>query len=254
MNKDTNTILLDGDILAYKVSASCEEAVNWGNDLWTLHADAYEGKAQVDLYIQQLKEDLNAKEIQVFLTGKHNFRYDLYPDYKGNRKSTRKPMILGALKDHLKDKWDAHLIEGVEADDLLGIAATEPEFGDKSIIVSVDKDFKGVPCKFYNPDHPEEGVETFSLEDADRHHLFQTLVGDTADNYKGCPSYGPVKANKLLDKADTFQNAWDMIVEAFDKAGLSSKHALVQARLARILRYNDYDFESGKVKLWQPQY
>lgn len=245
------TLLIDGDIIAYKVASSCEEAVNWGNDFWTLHADAMEGKAQVDVFIEDLKENLNASKVRLFLTGKINFRLDLFDDYKANRKTVRKPMILPALREHLLDKWDASLEEGIEADDLIGIAATEPEAKD-SVAVSVDKDFKAIPCKLYNPDRPEEGITDIDQDEADRHHLFQTLVGDSSDNYKGCPSFGPVKANKLLDNSASAEDAWENVLTQFDKAGLSSKHALVQARLARILRHGDYDFESKKVKLWTP--
>tara|TARA_R100000808_G_scaffold1960_3_gene8337 strand:- start:9206 stop:9964 length:759 start_codon:yes stop_codon:yes gene_type:complete len=245
------TLLIDGDIIAYKVAAACEEAVDWGNDFWTLHADAMEGKAQVDTAIADLKENLKATEAELFLSGKKNFRHDLFEDYKANRKTVRKPMILPALREHLLEKWSASIEEGIEADDLIGIAATSPE-ANGSIVVSVDKDFKAIPCKLYNPDKPELGVEDITEGAADRHHMFQTLVGDSSDNYKGCPSVGPVKANKILDDCDGAEEIWEAVLKNFDKAGLSSKHALVQARLARILRHGEYDFETRKVKLWQP--
>jgi len=43
---------------------------------------------------------------------------------------------------------------------------------------------------------------------------------------------------------------WPVVVAAFEKQGLTEDDALVQARLARILRPNDYDGES--ITLWQP--
>ena len=119
-------------------------------------------------------------------------------------------------------------------------------------LLNQQKDFKAIPCKLYNPDKPELGVEDITEGAADRHHMFQTLVGDSSDNYKGCPSVGPVKANKILDDCDGAEETWEAVLKNFDKAGLSSKHALVQARLARILRHGEYDFETRKVKLWQP--
>jgi len=245
-------LLIDGDVVAYKIASVCEEPVHWGNDFWTLHADAYEGKTQVDIWIKDVMSMLGASKVRVFLTGRSNFRAEFFEDYKANRKDTRKPMILNALKDHMKDEWDAELVEPLEADDLIGIAATEPEGGYDRIIVSVDKDFKSIPCKMYNPDKPEEGVITTSELAANRFHIFQTLVGDSSDNYKGCPSYGPVKAEKLMNGEDDISNLWVKVLTAFDKAGLSSKHALIQARVARILRHGDYDFETEKVKLWNP--
>ena len=245
-------LLIDGDILAYKVASACEEAVNWGNDFWTLHADAMEGKTQVNIWIEDLKENLNATKTRVFLTGPSNYRTKLFPEYKANRRGTRKPMILGALRKHLRSKWGAEMEDGLEADDLIGIAATSPE-SNGSIVVSIDKDFRSVPCKLYNPDKPEEGVRDITKEDADAYHFYQTLVGDSSDNYKGCPSYGPKKAEALLMKCANKGEAWEKILQVFDGAGLSSKHALTQARVARILRFGDYDFETEKVKLWKPQ-
>jgi len=245
-------LLIDADIVAYKIAAACEEPVHWGDDFWTLHADAKEGKAQVDLWIEQLKENLNTKETRLFLTGHNNYRAEFFPEYKANRRGTRKPMILGSLRDHMIEKWDAELEDGLEADDLMGIAATEPE-SNGATIVSIDKDLKGIPCLLYNPDRPEEGVREITPDEADVHHFYQTLVGDSSDNYKGCPQCGPKKAEALLSKCSSREETWEKILQTFDRAGLSSKHALTQARVARILRSGDYDFETKEVKLWKPK-
>ena len=99
-------LLIDGDIIAYKVAASCEEPVHWGEDQWTLHADAKEGKIQVDNFIEMLQDELTASKVSVYLSSPKNFRKELYPEYKANRKSVRKPMILPALKDHMKKEWN----------------------------------------------------------------------------------------------------------------------------------------------------
>jgi len=247
-------LLIDGDIVAYKVSAACEEPVHWGEDFWTLHADAMEGKAQVDIWIEQLKEDLNSSDVRVFLTGRSNYRTGLFPEYKANRRGKRKPMILGSLRDHLISKWGAELEDGLEADDLMGIAATGPE-SSGSIIVSIDKDLKSIPCRLYNPDRPEEGVQEITAAAADAHHFYQTLVGDSSDNYKGCPNCGPKKAEGLLSIIRPWnrEETWEKILQIFDRAGLSSKHALTQAQVARILRHGDYNFETKEVKLWKPK-
>ena len=44
---------------------------------------------------------------------------------------------------------------------------------------------------------------------------------------------------------------WSIVVDTYEKNGLGEKDALQQARVARILRYGDYDKATGKVKLWQ---
>ena len=85
---------------------------------------------------------------------------------------------------------------------------------------------------------------------ADRYFYSQVLTGDTADNYKGCPKVGPVKAEKILDKAEG--DYWPAVVEAFEKAGLGVDDALVQARCARILRTEDLTPNESEPPLWNP--
>jgi len=74
----------------------------------------------------------------------------------------------------------------------------------------------------------------------------QTLMGDSTDNYKGCPKVGLKTAEKILAENST----WETVVAAFEKAGLSEEDALENARLARILRDGEYNNETGEVKLW----
>jgi DNA polymerase-1 len=95
---------------------------------------------------------------------------------------------------------------------------------------------------------------------ADYWHLYQTLIGDATDGYKGCPGIGPKKAERLLDDTDwtsecgqTWSQAmWVKVVEAFVSAGLTEADALRRARLARILRWSDWDSENKQPKLWTP--
>ena len=218
-------LLIDGDILAYKVSAACEAPVYWGDDLWTLHADAKEGRAQVDEWLNRLDDDLeNRTGMSVYLSSQTNYRMDVYAEYKANRKDKRKPMILKPMRDYLTDKWAAKQIPDLEADDLIGMEATRP--GGADIIVSIDKDFKTVPCLLYNPDKPELGIQRITHSEADYWFMYQTLCGDATDNYSGCPGVGPKKAEALLKGCEGVKEMWSVVVKAFDKAGLSSKHAL----------------------------
>ena len=55
-------------------------------------------------------------------------------------------------------------------------------------------------------------------------------------------------AKKILDKGST----WNAVVAAYAKQNLNETYALTQARLARILRYSDWDLETGQLKLWEP--
>jgi DNA polymerase-1 len=78
------------------------------------------------------------------------------------------------------------------------------------------------------------------------------VLGDAVDGYSGCPGIGPKKAETVLANAKDGVSPWGVIVGAYVKAGLDEEDALLQARLARILQFGDYDLKTNKVKLWEP--
>lgn len=250
------TLLIDGDILAFQAASSAEVPTKWDDDLWTLHAYESTGHDHIRSKLKKIMKLTEADEFKLYLTGTENFRKDVLPTYKANRKDVRKPMILKPLKDWMVSEYKAVLREPFEADDLMGIRGTD---GNDTIIVSEDKDLKTIPGLFFNPAHPEEGVIKISESDADVMFFSQVLTGDTVDNYKGCPKIGPVKAQQIIHKAslNSTDNAarnraiWDAIVATYAKAGLTEEDAITQARCARILRYEDLD-EQGNIILWKP--
>ena len=134
---------------------------------------------------------------------------------------------------------------GLEGDDVLGIMATMKSTEER-IIVSIDKDMKTVPGRYARDDF--EVIEV-SEDQADTWHLFQALTGDIVDGYKGCPGVGPKKAEAILDGS---KHPWEAVVTTFVKAGLTEDDALVQARVARILRASDYNFKAKQPILWRP--
>jgi DNA polymerase-1 len=169
-------------------------------------------------------------------------------------------MLLKHLKDRALDKYDASLRPTLEGDDCLGILSTMKKTGD-SIICSLDKDFKTIPGRHYNFGRKEFFEVT--PQQADYWHMVQTLTGDTADGYTGCPGIGPKTAEKILqaalDEGTPWANPqqlreiyWQHVVKAYAKAGLSEEEALTQARVARICRTSDYDFKTKQVILWSP--
>ena len=243
------TLLIDGDILIYKVATQNEIPTHWGNGLWTLHCDEDICKADVDNKIQELKENLKADTIIIALTDKDNFRKDVLPSYKDNRKQKRKPLALPFLRDYCIEKYDAVIKKGLEADDVLGILATTPG-NDERIIVSIDKDLYQIPGKISKDG---KTVEEVSEQEADYWHMMQTLTGDATDGYSGCPKVGVKTAQKILgDHINVpLLDLWMRVLAAYAKVGYSTDEVLQQARVARILRNSDYNKETGQITLWQ---
>ena len=140
-------LLIDGDIIIYKVALQEEQAIKWDENLWTLHVYEDKAIAAVDEAIKKLQRDLRCKTYKIALTSPNNFRKDVLPSYKSNRKGVRKPMILPVLRQHIMDNHKGIMWDGLEADDVLGILATTADnhYDKDPVIVSIDKDFKQIP-------------------------------------------------------------------------------------------------------------
>lgn len=239
-------LLIDADILLYTSASAVENEVEFEEDVWVMWTDENEAIEAFDTALGGLLSRANTYSYLLCFSGSNNFRKKLYPDYKGNRQ-TRKPMGFKAIKERIfaDPRHKCAVQDTLEADDLIGIYATRSP--DDTIIWSADKDLQQIPGKHLT----EAGIETISDENADLWFYTQILTGDTADNYKGCPGIGPVKAANIL-RLSKGMDQWSFILKAYENAGLTEEEALVQARLARILRHTDWDEEKQEVKLWVP--
>lgn len=192
--------LIDGDMLCYRIGFACEhEKENVAH--FTIHD-----------FITDILMDLDKVEsVEVFLTGKNNFRYDVAvtEPYKGNRSDKPKPKHLQSLRQYLIDEWDADVTDGQEADDSIAIRATELG-GDVAIIVSLDKDFDQLTGWHYN--FVKKDLYNVEQSDADLNFYSQFLTGDRVDNIIGVKGIGVVKAGKLL-KDKTPYEMWQVCVE-----------------------------------------
>ena len=251
-------LLVDGDIVVYQAAAVAEKPIHWGDGLWTLHADENEARASVDRRLAEYMETLEADGMILSLSDKTNFRYNVYPEYKSNRKDKRQPMLREQLKQYCLDNYETFLRPGLEGDDVLGILATSPVIvkAQEKIIVSEDKDMRTIPGLYCNfKKYAEDGVRTITENEATWWHMTQTLTGDTADGYPGLPGCGPKGAEKILgtDPAEwTYAIMWPKVVEAYGKKHLSEDVALQMARISRICQRDDYNFSEKRVILWKP--
>lgn len=247
----SRTVLIDADILAFQIASSLEQVFEFNGE-HVLHADLNAGKREVDNAVEYIIEKIDADRAALFLTGSNNFRKEVLPSYKGNRVGVRKPMILSGLRKYMQEVYGdlCFLEDTLEGDDLIGIHATMPHSGER-VIYSADKDLKTVPGLHWCPEDGE--IIEIAESNADRMFFSQVLTGDPTDNYKGCPGVGPVKAEKLLEGKVDNKERWETVVNAYQKAKLTEKDALQQARCARILRHGEYNFETKKVSLWTPE-
>lgn len=240
-------LAIDADIFLYKCVTTAETEIDWGSDIWSLWSDLGQAKHLFQKQIDDVTTATGVKDYVCCLSDSEgNFRKEVDPTYKSNRKGTRKPVGYVAMKEWIQQEYRSFTKPMLEADDCLGIIATKPINKDKVIIVSDDKDLKTIPTRLYRPMADEH--LTVSEQDADSFFLTQVLTGDVTDGYAGLKGVGIKTAEKILGSRPT----WSAVEQAYLKAGLTREDAIQQARLARILRWSDWDEEKGEVKLWTP--
>lgn len=241
--------LIDADVIAFTSSVVAEKSIDWGDGIWTLHADENEGRRIFRESIHRLIGRVEADKAILAFSDSVNWRKEVLPTYKANRANTRQPLIRASLKEWAKGEFECVTYPTLEGDDVLGILATQEQrkkVKDTFIICTIDKDLKTIPGCHYSIN--EDRLFEVTVEEADRWHLMQALTGDATDNYAGCPGVGPVAAERILDK----DCSWEAVVAAYAKKGFGEEEALVQARVARICRAEDYDMKKHQVILWTP--
>lgn len=273
-------VMIDGDILRYElgaVSQSVEEVFGVkAYKPWPEHKvlDLVESR------IETIVRKTDAESYEVFLSGSSNYRYDIAKTdpYKGQRKG-EKPYHWETVGKILREHFDAYTIHGAEADDALSVyARLAPEV---TVIASRDKDLRIVPCWHYawqsGASQPE--VEPYLVEelgslrierygsggiklkgDGLKFFYGQVLVGDSIDNYKGCPRVGPARAFEVLSNCTNEVQLWEATYWEYAKKlgpeeGLN--RLIENAQLAWLLEdadieEKDHDIHISPKRLWQP--
>lgn len=194
----TTTLLIDGDIIAYSCGfASDAGAKKDGLEYEPLEHCLHTVKKMLLSILENAVDADEECDYRVFLTGAGNFRDEVATTlpYKGNRDPTHKPHWLKEIRQYMVDKWDADVVDGMEADDAIGILA-----GPDTVVCSLDKDLDQIEGRHYNW---RKGLR-YDVTPAEAYRVLwmQMLTGDATDNIQGIKGVGPVKAGKILDSVD----------------------------------------------------
>lgn len=187
--------------------------------------------------IQRLKDHTWADRVELYLGTGKTFRHALAlpTPYKDNRDDNIKPLQLADVRRYMQVKHKAQLIRGIETDDMITIRAYEElAKGNYPIICSADKDAwqsQGVEVLDFTKEEwvgkvmPTVGTlwkeKTSYKGEGLKFLALQVLAGDNADTYKGYElskiSYGPAKAMKALEKANTEKEILEVIISEFKR-------------------------------------
>ena len=143
------------------------------------------------------------------------FRSEAYPEYKAQREATPEDIrkAVPIIKDMLK-AWNIPIlqVDGYEADDVIGTLATKAgEQGVTTYMLTPDKDYGQLVKEnvfIFRPRHgggyetmgPEEVKQKYGIPSTSAVIDLLALMGDSADNFPGCPGVGEKTAVKLLNE------------------------------------------------------
>jgi hypothetical protein len=233
---------IDADSLRYSVGFACQHTIyHCAGETFDNKADAISFSTQIEEPIEEeiiadpidhclhsvkikLNGILNACGVdkhQLFLSGSGNFRDKLYSEYKANRDRNHRPVHYDAITEYMLSTWDAKVVNGMEADDALGINQR-----DNTILCAIDKDLNMIPGKHYNWD--KNLLYEVSEDDANLWFWCQMVMGDTVDNIKGIPGKGAKSAISLLENCHNHDTRCDVVYKAYKE------------------RFKDYDEEFAK--------
>lgn len=263
------TLLIDADVFRHQLAYGNTKSIDWDGDGDTMELLDYD-KARDDLdgEIANLVRKFKATDFVLALSCPgHNFRKDVLDTYKLQRHEKQKPALWYFVDECIQAKYADKVVMryGLEGDDILGTLATHPaprRAPHARIVVSIDKDLRTIPGRLFNPQKPDLGTITISEHDANLFWMKQTLMGDTTDGYTGCPGIGAKYSDDaLMPIHEQYRDApadehlaalWSAVVATYERKKLTSQDALIQARLARILRHGDLNYKTNEVHLWKP--
>ena len=240
------TCLIDSDILFFKFAFRNESSIDWGDGESNV-ADADKAISDFDSFIEYLLERTGCQKAMLCMTHAINFRYSVLPTYKHNRADRVPPSLIKTLREHAWMQYDCKRVKWLEADDIMGVMGSKDP--DRYVVATIDKDLMSVPCTLFNWNNDRK-PRRISLKEADYWFHYQWLTGDAVDGYTGVPRVGPAKAQAILEHP---QEQWlELILEKYAEKCFTYEELLAQARVARILRYGEYDFKNKEVILWCP--
>lgn len=187
INKENRVLAIDGDILAYRTAAVCE--------------DHFEGSCDAILHstIKEIVTNTHINKVRVYISGEDNFRYKISKTkpYKGNRATMVRPKFLTHCKRFLVENYNGIMVHGYEADDAIATDMTR----NNAIHCGIDKDILQIAGDHYN--YVKKEWQHVTPEEATLNLFRQVLTGDNSDNVPGLPRVGAKTAEAIIYNHET---------------------------------------------------
>ena len=178
------------------------------------------------------------------------FRHEAFSEYKAQREATPEDIKLSIpiIKDLLKAYNIPILqVDGYEADDIIGTVAKMAESDGMNVfMLTPDKDYAQLvtdKIHMYRPRHgggyenmgPKEVCAKYGIESTSQVIDLLGLMGDSSDNYQGCPGVGEKTAVKLITEFGSIEGLLSRTSELKGKMREKVEGAVEDIKLSKYL-------------------
>ena len=192
----------------------------------------------------------NPTHIGVAFDHGKTFRHDAFPEYKAQREET--PEDIRASIPIIKELLSAfHIpilqVDGFEADDVIGTLALKAgASGVETYMLTPDKDYGQLVRDNvfqFRPRHgggyekmgPKEVCEKYGIENTNQVIDLLALMGDSSDNFPGCPGVGEKTAVKLINEFGNIDNLLDHTDQVKGKLREKVENAIDDIKMSKFL-------------------
>ena len=175
-------------------------------------------------FVNTLNEIINKEQpthIGVAFDHGKTFRNEAFPEYKAQREETPEDIKRSVpIIKELLEAWHIPClqVDGFEADDVIGtLSMKSGKIGVETYMLTPDKDYGqlvGENVFQYRPRHgggyekmgPKEVCAKYGIENTSQIIDLLALMGDSSDNFPGCPGVGEKTAVKLIEEFGNIDN------------------------------------------------
>ena len=215
-------LLIDADSIMYTATYFPEDSLlEFPTEEDQIEEAKYRTRTKIQEIQNNVEEWFNIVETYVFIGGKDNFRYKVFPEYKANRKDTVKSPLLPIIRQYMLEELNTIEAHGGEADDYVidGISISKGN----CVVSSIDKD-----VLYYSPNIPlydyrshDDVMGEFKYISTNQSRLAiatQIVTGDTTDGIPGAKGVGKAWCEKNMHIDMTNYQFIKAILKAYLKA------------------------------------
>jgi 5'-3' exonuclease len=193
--------------------------------------------------VNTIEEIHEVDRVLTFAGARGNFRKEISRSYKANRVGREIPPILNELQEHVKETYNSIAGCGVETDDVVATYwknLTDTFGRDEVIIVSIDKDYKQLPCIIYNYHLSHQCYYDITKEQSLYNFYEQMIIGDTSDNVNFCKGYGVKYVHKAFKDCLSEQSYIRVVFQLFKKIYKhKAREKFIECKLLLKLKTNE---------------